>query len=150
MKGLAMQQESNMVALTDRAVERMNGAMVRVAVGVMALLPAGAFAQTTTSAPGWGTAVTNTGELFDDLQVAGLILCTLVGVIAFITCGFLIWKKSKPEHARDVQMSHIIWAAVAGTFFMSISLIILNSVETIGGSSSNIGSRTVYNGSNTN
>jgi len=109
--------------------------------------PATVLAQTTTQAPGWGQMFTNLGQLSDNAQAFIMVAAALVGVFALIYAGILIKKKGNPDTARDVKVSHISMALVAGIFMLSISLVVRNSVTTVGGSSSDVGRRTVYNGS---
>lgn len=129
-------------ALLARAVMR---SIMRSVCVVIAVAPAVAFAQTV--APGWGQTLTNFTELSDQTQTLIMAFAALLGVLALLYAGLLFYKKSNRETASEVKTSHIAMAVVAGIFLLSIALVVRNSVTTAGGSSSDVGRRTTYNGS---
>jgi uncharacterized membrane protein len=144
-----MIRKISMVALqAARAVFVVRAALASLFVVALALglAPAAAFAQTTT-APGWGQTLTNFTALSDQTQTLIMALPALLGVIALLYAGMLFWKKSNRETASEVKTSHIAMAIVGGVFLLSIALVVRNSVTTAGGSSTDVGRRTLYNGS---
>ncbi|WP_321820926.1 MULTISPECIES: DUF6750 family protein [unclassified Burkholderia] len=96
--------------------------------------------------PGWGTSVTNLTNLSDAGQTLVMAVASLIGVIALLYAGMLFWKKANRETSSEVKTSHILMAVAGGVFCLSIALVVRNSVQTVGGSSSDVGRRSVYNG----
>lgn len=87
---------------------------------------------------GWITASNNVKSLGDSLVIAMVVLCAVGGVGAIAFAGKLLLKKAG-ERGEDVEMSKVGYAILGGAFLLSVSYIASTSVETLGGSSADIG-----------
>lgn len=87
---------------------------------------------------GWATAVGNVTSLTQGLVTALVGLCGLAGVGAFAFAGKQLLKKGG-ERGDDVEWSKIGYAVIAGVFLIAVAYVALQSVETMGGSASDMG-----------
>jgi len=103
-------------------------------VGALLAWTAPAFAQT-----GWMRGVKNTS----DLAQAGITLVVyiflLLGLIAFGSAGKALWDMSKGRDEEINVGKKVVLPIIGGAFMVAIWYVGLNSVETLGGSSSDIG-----------
>lgn len=99
------------------------------------------------AADGWVQTAQNVTQLSDEVQKTIMGVAGLIGVFSFVYAGILIKKKSNDNTAREVKVSHIIMAVVAGVVLIALAMVVKNSVQTAGGASSDVGRRTIYNGS---
>jgi hypothetical protein len=112
---------------------------------LVVVVPAIAHSQTT-QAPGWGQSVTNGSQLLDQGQQLFMVAAAFIGVVALLYAGVLFKKRASQNGQQEVKTSHIFYAIGAGIFLLSISLIVRNSITTLGGTSTDVGRRAVYNG----
>jgi uncharacterized membrane protein YwzB len=87
---------------------------------------------------GWVDGFRNVGTLAQVAITTLIGLCALAGIGAFAYAGKLLLKKGG-DRGDDVEWSKIGYATVAGVFLVAISWVALQSVETLGGSASDIG-----------
>ena len=80
----------------------------------------------------------NVGQAVNTFIWVAVALCALGGVGAIGYAGKLLLKKSG-DRGEDVEWSKIGIAVLGGAFLLSVTLIATLTVETLGGSSSDIG-----------
>lgn len=102
-------------------------------VGLFAVLAA-----SSANAAGWLTAATNISDFGTAAVKAIVILCAVGGVGAIGFAGKLLLKKAG-ERGDDVEWSKVGYAVLGGVFLLSISYVASTTVETLGGSSTDIG-----------
>lgn len=90
------------------------------------------------TAAGWATAANNIKDLGNSAAIAITALCMAGGIGAIGYAGKLLLKKSG-DRGDDVEWSKIGYAVLGGAFLLSVGFIAMTTVETLGGSSADIG-----------
>ena len=90
------------------------------------------------AAGGWEKTAGNITDFGHALVTAITVLCAAGGVGAIGFAGKLLLKKSG-ERGDDVEWSKVGYATLAGAFLLSVAFIALTTVETLGGSSNDVG-----------
>ena len=96
------------------------------------------------AAEGWLKAANNITALGNAAVIAITVLCAAGGVGAIGYAGKLLMKKAG-DRGDDVEWGKIGFAVLAGAFLLSVSFIATTTVETLGGSTSEIGRAPVLN-----
>ena len=67
-----------------------------------------------------------------------------IGLAAVAYGGYNLWRKGDERHGADIKVSHIFFPMLGGAVLMAISMIALMTVQTLGGSSSDIHNTTGF------
>ena len=121
-----------------RSRSRSRSAVLAMKIGVSALILASIASPA--FAAGWIDAANRIKELGDAVIVTITVLCGAGGVGAIGYAGKLLMKKSG-DRGDDVEWSKIGYAVLAGAFLLSVAFVAVTTVETLGGSSSNVNSK---------
>jgi hypothetical protein len=108
------------------------------AVKVLGAVTLVATAGSVSAATGWSNAAGNITEFGTALVTSITVLCAAGGVGAIGYAGKLLMKKSG-DQGEQVEWSKIGYATLAGAFLLSVSFIASTTVETLGGTSADIG-----------
>ena len=108
---------------------------VKLAVLSTALLMVGnAFAA------GWTNVLDGNIRQLGQSVIGVLIMAGVVGGIAAILYGGkLWWDKANNRTGDDVKAMSIVFSMVAGAFMLALSFVAVTTVETLGGSQSDVG-----------
>ena len=108
---------------------------VKLAVLSTALLMVGnAFAA------GWTNVLDGNIRQLGQSLIGVLIMAGVVGGIAAILYGGkLWWDKANNRTGDDVKAMSIVFSMVAGAFMLALSFVAVTTVETLGGSQSDVG-----------
>lgn len=114
-----------------------NAAGARNALAAAALLgmSAAAMAQGT----GWERMFSNLTSLGKTGATAVTALAFLAGLVALAYGGKLLWDKGG-ERGEDIKMGRIAFTIIGGTVMLALGWVGTQTVETLGGQASDIGS----------
>jgi len=120
--------------------------MVRGASLMVALAGAGgaALAQTPGTGSGWNALFANLITIGKTGATAVTALAFLIGLVAIGYGGKLLWDKGG-ERGEDIKMGRIIFTIVGGTILVALGFIAATTVETMGGSATQIGTEVKVN-----
>lgn len=113
--------------------------LAKIAVLVVATTAA-LSANAQTQGIGWTKMMNNVGDFSMSGTTALIFLCALGGVGAIGYMGKLLLKKGG-DRGDDVEWSKVGYAALGGAVLLSVSLVAATTIETMGGSASDIGKK---------
>ncbi len=87
---------------------------------------------------GWERMFTNLTSLGKTGATAVTALAFLAGLVALAYAGKLLWDKGG-ERGEDIKMGRIVFSIVGGTVMLALSFVAVQTVETLGGQQSDIG-----------
>lgn len=108
------------------------------AVGALALALGCSAALAQTAGGGWNNMFTNLITLGRTGATAVTALAFLVGLVAIGYAGKLLWDKGG-ERGEDIKMGRIVFTIIGGTILVALGFVASTTVETLGGSASDIG-----------
>lgn len=111
-------------------------AQARRCTALMLLCASATAAAQTTG--GWNTMFTNLIQIGRTGATAVTALSFLAGLVAIAYAGKLLWDKAG-DRGDDIKMGRIIFTIVGGTILLALGFVASTTVETLGGSSSDIG-----------
>lgn len=91
------------------------------------------------AASGWMTAITNTKDLAQAGATAVVAVGALLGLLAYLYGGKLLWDKGQSERGDDIKGSRILWIFVGGSVCLALAYFGVLTLETLGGSASDVG-----------
>ncbi len=107
-------------------------------VGAAALAMGCSVALAQTAGGGWNNMFTNLITLGRTGATAVTALAFLVGLVAIGYGGKLLWDKGG-ERGEDIKMGRIVFTIIGGTVLVALGFVASTTVETLGGSASDIG-----------
>jgi hypothetical protein len=110
----------------------------RRAVSGLALLGMSAAAMAQGTGTGWERMFSNLTSLGKTGATAVTALAFLAGLVALAYGGKLLWDKGG-ERGEDIKMGRIVFTIVGGTVMIALGFIATQTVETLGGQQSDIG-----------
>jgi hypothetical protein len=111
----------------------------RNALAAAALLGMSAAAMAQGTGAGWERMFSNLTSLGKTGATAVTALAFLAGLVALAYGGKLLWDKGG-ERGEDIKLGRIVFTIVGGTVMIALGFVASQTVETLGGQASDIGS----------
>ena len=111
----------------------------RHALAGAALLGMSAAALAQGTGTGWERMFSNLTSLGKTGATAVTALAFLAGLVALAYGGKLLWDKGG-ERGEDIKLGRIVFTIVGGTVMIALGFVASQTVETLGGQTSDIGS----------